>query len=230
MPALIDDFLFLVVLAVPGFLVVSVGRYLSGVGESSPQFETGRLILVWSVIADTVVVLTAPIWPGLQLNGLDGLRQSILGLSIDMLILWLLVPLVLGIIYAITIIVRLPYRLRKILQSKNVIKRLPEPPWRNFFDEHDYVIVYTDIDDDNSSVFFGRVGEYSSSKADRELIIRRPYKWDEKWVPMAPDKNRKNNLTDEYLPDKKSQLLIHESHIEKTLSIPEPPEPEVEIQ
>lgn len=222
MAGFVDDFLLVVVLAVPGFLVVSIGRYLSGVGDDATQFDTARLVVVWSFVVDAVVVGLAPFVLADPVTDLESLRNALVGFQGRLLVLWFGLSAVFGVLYAAGIVLRLPHRARAALQSRSAIVRLPEQPWRDFFEEHDYVMVYAAKPDGSTETYAGWVYSYSSSKEGLQLVLDRPYRWREEWVPVVPDETRKNEATGRFVPDARSQLWIAESNIERVVALPEP--------
>lgn len=219
----LDDFLFLVVLIIPGFLVVETGRYLSGIAETSHQLDTAKLVLLWSFIIDTIVVLISPLILRRQIIGLEGLRQELFGLNSRLVFLWLVTPLIFGILYASGLHRQYPSQLRKSLQSRisapdNVISTGSESTWRTFFRDNEYVAAITKSYTDGKTIekiYLGQSVGYSTSKDKKELRLYAPFVWsNDDWVPIHP------NTEDGNIPIKGSEILIPEESIITVLSAP----------
>jgi hypothetical protein len=226
--AVLDDFLFLVVLVIPGFITVEFGRFLAGVADTSEQLETARSILLWSFIFDMLVVLLSPFIFGAQITGLDGLRQEIFDFNPEIVIIWLLAPLLFGLLYAIGLNEQIPARIRRRMQTGHgIIHTGNEPPWRNFFRSHEYVVASVRSHEDGElkeKLYLGQVIGYSAAKENRELRLYAPFKINDEgeWSPIYA---REEN---EAIPAVGSEILISEENIVKVVSLPKEYHPVIE--
>lgn len=168
------DILFYVVLVAPGFIAVMTAVSLAAVEGEISQF----VLLIWSLV--TSIIIDSLFLAGYQLlyspiKSYEELRTFLFDpfFRVDLIAVIFLLSAVIGVGYAVGILVDLPGRLRRLLQAKAQIKYNPRQPWENFMNTAGSIRIKTSDDE----LYAGDVVEWSRAGKPKEVRVKNPYRY-----------------------------------------------------
>jgi hypothetical protein len=178
------DILFYVVLVAPGFIAVMTAVSLGAVEDEISQF----VLLIWSLVSS--IIIDSLFLAGYQLvssplASYEELRTFLFEpfFRVDLIAIIFLLSCVVGVVYAVGILVDLPDRLRWTLQAKAHIRYNPRQPWENFMKSAGSIRIKTNDDE----LYVGDVVEWSRAGKPKEVRVKHPYRYsleekDYEWV------------------------------------------------
>lgn len=194
--------IFYAVLVAPGFVAVMTAISLAGIEGDHSQFVLLVWSLVTSLIIDTVFlgIYQLIIDPITSTGEISDILLSPY-LRVDIIMMILVGSVLLGILAAIGLIVELPTKARRLLQSKSALSYTPRQPWENFMRESRMIHVKTSDD----QLYAGDVMEWSRAEKPREVRLSNP-----EWY--NPDKEEFESVGREdllLLDDDIDRLVMH---------------------
>lgn len=165
---------FYVVLIAPGFIAVMTAISLAAVEDDHSKFVLLVWSLVTSLVIDTVFLFLYQTFVK-TINSFDELPTILFTphFRVDIIAGILLASLVVGVFAAAGLLLDIPGRARRLLQSKFAISYNPRQPWENFMRKAGSIRIKTSDDE----LYTGKVVEWSRAEKPREVRIANPHRY-----------------------------------------------------
>lgn len=179
--------LFYAVLVAPGFVTVFTAISLAAVERDHSEFT----LLVWSLVMSLLIdtaFLAAYQWAYGRVSSVNEFPAIFFEpyFHFEYVVYIFSTSFVIGVIGAGGLLLEVPNRLRRGLQTKSQMAVNPRQPWANFLRDTDEVQVWTS----DEQYYRGFVIEWSRAGRPRQLRIFDPYRYEpetDSWVPAGPE-------------------------------------------
>lgn len=179
--------LFYTVLVAPGFVTVFTTISLAAIERDHSEFTLLVWSLVMSLIIDTAFLATYQ-WMYGRVSSINEFTAIFFDpyFHFGYIIVIFSTSFALGVIGAGGLLLEVPDRLRRGLQTKSQMAVNPRQPWANFLRDTDEVQVWTS----DEQYYRGFVIEWSRAGRPRQLRILDPYRYESEtnsWVQAGPE-------------------------------------------
>jgi len=176
--------LFYVVFIAPGFIAVFLAISLAAVERDTPQFNLLAFSLVSSLFIDAVFIgvyqhIAAPVRSPAALSNVLFTPR----VRVDLILIVFAFAVLLGILYAILILLDAPDRARRAVQSRSNITLTLRQPWSKFMRDARTVLVETN----DEELYWGHIIEWSRAEKPQQLRIGDPRQYfpnDDSYEPV----------------------------------------------